>query len=634
MQQSSDSPQANRALPSLMSNSLTPAPMRDLAPFEVIRRLGAGGMAEVFLAKKRGAEGTYKVLVVKRILPTYGASRRFRAMFVEEAQLATRLNHPNVVQVYEFYDGGDEGQLLAMEYVEGPDLGKLVASAKAKGTRIGAWVSAWIIAEAAKGLHYAHERKDEGGGLLEIVHRDVSPQNILLSFEGAVKIADFGIASAKLFVEEQGVIKGKFGYMSPEQARGEKVDRRSDLYALGVILWETLTGRPLHGGLGGEALLDIVRSGLVEPPSTYVADLPPELETITMRALSPRPEDRFPTARDMAGAIGRVLLAKQEFVDAGTLEATLANLFVRENTHPGVSDLPAALGAPSESIAGGSAENRTQAAVPMALSSLEGAIPSILRPPLELLSVVDVPDEAEAAHLTPVGTRAPVSTGEGPREVRHVAVVTLRLHGLDPYGIREGIIAARSIDRLRTMLSDIAYKRGTLWMWQSEIDARAIVGLGGNPSRAAADAAWLALDTHEAIAGIKDDLALELGASLGIVRGIAAGSRDRDGHLVRFKLHDPATFLADTLANETPLNRTWVAGGVYRIVRREFGWGDAPTLSVKPPPGVELPGAMRIYALERSLSREERQEGAAATPNDLVGRELEKAELHAAYHNA
>src|SRR6202034_4288395 len=163
----STSPPPSAALP----------PPSQLAQFELIRRLGAGGMAEVFLAKKRGAEGTYKVLVVKRILPTYGSSRRFRSMFVEEAQLATRLNHPNVVQVYEFYDGGDEGQLLAMEYVEGPDLGRLLSSAKSRGKRIDPWTAAWIVAEAAKGLHYAHERKDEGGGPLEIVHRDVSPQN-------------------------------------------------------------------------------------------------------------------------------------------------------------------------------------------------------------------------------------------------------------------------------------------------------------------------------------------------------------------------------------------------------------------------------------------------------------------------
>jgi serine/threonine protein kinase/tetratricopeptide (TPR) repeat protein len=587
----------------------------------VIRRLGAGGMAEVFLAKKRGAEGTFKVLVVKRILPTFGASRRFRSMFVEEAQLATRLNHPNVVQVYEFYDSGEEGQLLAMEYVEGPDLGKLMASAKEKGTRIPVWVSAWIIAEAAKGLHYAHERKDEGGGPLEIVHRDVSPQNVLLSFDGSVKIADFGIASAKLFVEEQGVLKGKFGYMSPEQARGERVDRRSDLYALGVILWESLTGRPLHGGLGGEALLDIVRSGQVEPPSTYVSDIPPELEAIVMRALSPRREDRFAMGRDMAGAIGRALLAKQEFVDAATLEGTIAQLAGRENLPSAPSFAP---GPASQA----NAANRTQAAVPMALSSFEGvvSIPSA-RPTSPVLPSDEV---SVVSPLTPVGASEP----EGPREVRHVAVVTLRLHGLDPNGLREGIIGARSIDRLRTMLSDIAYKRGMRWVWLNEIEARAIAGLTANPARAATDAAWLALDLHEAIAGIKEDLDLALGASIGIVRGIASGSRDPQGHLVQYKLHDPATFLADTLTRETPLTRTWVAGGVYRLVRGEFGWGDAPTLQVKAPAGIELPPTMRIYALERSLSREERKERSASASSDLVGREPEKAELHAAYHHA
>src|SRR5579864_2585922 len=270
-----------------------PAPPKEIAQFEIVRRLGAGGMAEVFLAKKRGAEGTYKILVLKRILPTYGGSRRFRSMFIEEAHLATRLNHPNVVQVFEFQDFGDEGLLLAMEFVEGCDLGRLMGAARAKGTNIPPWLGAWIVSEAAKGLHYAHEKKDEAGQPLEIVHRDVSPQNILLSFEGAVKIADFGIASARLFAEEQGVLKGKFGYMSPEQARGDSLDRRSDLYALGVILWEILAGRPIHGGLGGEALLDIVRSGIVEPPTTHAEDIPAELEQIALKALAPARNDRF-----------------------------------------------------------------------------------------------------------------------------------------------------------------------------------------------------------------------------------------------------------------------------------------------------------------------------------------------------
>src|SRR5688572_20893640 len=135
-----------------------PIPPR-LAEFEIIRRLGAGGMAEVFLAKKRGAEGTFKLLVVKRILPAHGSSRRFRAMFAEEAQLATRLNHPNIDQVYEFQDYGEEGQLLSMEYVEGPDLRRLMRGAHAKGARLSPGIAAYIISEVAKGLHYAHERK-------------------------------------------------------------------------------------------------------------------------------------------------------------------------------------------------------------------------------------------------------------------------------------------------------------------------------------------------------------------------------------------------------------------------------------------------------------------------------------------
>src|SRR3954468_24906716 len=160
-----------------MSSAVASFPTQ-LGGFEIIRRLGAGGMAEVFVAKRQGAEGTYKILVLKRILPAHGASRRFRSMFVEEALLATRLNHPNIVQVYEFQDYGDEGLLLSMEYVEGPDLGKLMSAAKAKASRIPPWVAAYTISEVGKGLHYAHERK-EGGTPLDIVHRDVSPQNIL-----------------------------------------------------------------------------------------------------------------------------------------------------------------------------------------------------------------------------------------------------------------------------------------------------------------------------------------------------------------------------------------------------------------------------------------------------------------------
>jgi serine/threonine protein kinase/tetratricopeptide (TPR) repeat protein len=596
------------------SNAPAPAPPAQIAHFEIVRRLGAGGMAEVFLAKKRGAEGTYKILVLKRILPTHGGSRRFRSMFIEEAHLATRLNHPNVVQVYEFQDFGDEGLLLAMEFVEGCDLGRLMSGARAKGTRVPPWVAAWVVSEAAKGLHYAHEKKDEAGQPLDIVHRDVSPQNILLSFEGAVKIADFGIASARLFAEETGVLKGKFGYMSPEQARGEGVDRRSDLYALGVVLWEILAGRPLHGGLGGEALLDIVRSGIVEPPSTYAKDVPAELEALVMRALSAARDERFPTGRDLAAALGKAIVKQGELIDASTLESTLGLLVPHDSRH--------ADGDAAQSLAGGlrSEEQRTQAAVPQARSVEES------RHSVELRTAQPM-SESAAGGETPFPRRA--ASTEGPREVRHVAVVTLRLHGMEAL-----VLPRRMIDQLRGLLDDLAFKRGMRWVWSSDSEARAIAGLTANPSRAAIDAAQMSLDVHETIAGFKEDLAAPLSSSIGIVRGIASGTRDPQGHLERYVLQDPATYMADVLGRSTPAGRTWVAGGVYRLVRRDFRWGDAPSLQLDPKAATDVPPTMRLYALERSLSREERLAESQTGASDLVGRDAEKGDLHAAYHAA
>jgi tetratricopeptide (TPR) repeat protein len=579
-------------------------------------------MAEVFLAKKRGAEGTYKLLVLKRILPTHGGSRRFRSMFIEEAHLATRLNHPNVVQVYEFQDFGEEGLLLAMEFVEGCDLGRLMVTARAHATRIPPWVAAWVVAEAAKGLHYAHEKKDEAGQPLDIVHRDVSPQNILLSFEGAVKIADFGIASARMFAEEQGVLKGKFGYMSPEQARGEAVDRRSDLYALGVILWESLAGKPLHGGLGGEALLDIVRSGIVEPPSAYAQDVPPELEALVMRTLSSARDERFPTGRELAAALGKAIVKQGELIDAAALEAAIGQMLPRD---PRLleGDLPLALEGSDRSLR--YEEARTQAAVPLARSVADSRHGVEIRTggPESSPSLSDAAPEG----ATPLPRRA--LPAEGPREVRHVAVVTLHL-----YGMEAAALPRRMLDQLRGLLDDLAFKRGMRWVWTGDADARAIAGLTANPARASIEAAQMSLDVHETIVGLREDLASPLSPAIGIVRGIASGTRDPQGHLERYVLHDPANYMADVLGRSTPAGRTWVAGGVYRLVRRDFRWGDAPSLQLDPKAASDVPGAMRLYALERSLSREERLADVQTGASDLVGRDAEKGDLHAAYHAA
>jgi serine/threonine protein kinase/tetratricopeptide (TPR) repeat protein len=603
-----------------MSDSPASIP-RKLADFEVLRRLGVGGMAEVFLAKKRGAEGTFKLLVLKRILPQFGSSRRFRTMFAEEAQLATRLNHPNIVQVYEFQDYGDEGQLLSMEYVEGPDLRRVMRAARAKHKRMSAYVSAYIIGEVAKGLHYAHERKDERGNPMAIVHRDVSPQNILVSFDGGVKIADFGIASANLFREEPGVLKGKTGYMSPEQARGEHVDRRTDIYSLGVVFHEALTGRHLHGAAEGQELLEAVRSGQVEPPSMYVRDVPPQLDAIVMRALARDPDERYQTARDYAAAITRALFQSQQPIDSHTLENELETLVSREHTSPGAA-------APAGEAVGGDDEPGREPLVPNAMPTTHGGSTTGSHG-----SDPDIP-----AHH-------PRRMRRG-QEVRHVVIVSLQLHGVEQLAEVSGPSGAgRFIEQLRNTLNEIAYKRSARLTWHRDRalmgehlvpsgGATALVGLMANPARAPADAAWLAVDIHEAIQGACDDMPVELQASIGIVRGIATGRRDHAGHLVGHVIQEPAMELARMLGQKAPAGGTWVAGGLYRLVRRDFVWADAPTIALDSSRSKNMPDNMRIYALVRSLTREEKAQEAARGSGDLIGRDAELADLQAAFHRA
>ena len=568
----------------------------ELSGFELQRRLGAGGMAEVYLAKKRGAEGTFKQLVVKRVLPEHSASRRFRNMFVEEAHLATRLNHPNIVQVYEFAEHPEGGLLLSMEYVEGVDLGQLIRAAKSQGRAIDPWVSAFIVSEVSKGLHYAHERRDEGGLPLGIVHRDVSPQNILLSYGGVVKIADFGVARANLFREEPGVLKGKSGYMSPEQARGEKVDRRSDIYALGVVLYELLALRSPYGPLKDAALLEAVRASAIASPSAAAPGVPAALEEIVLRAMARKPAERFQTAREMSAAIARVLLGEQQLIDSTSVEAVIGELLGREAQ---VAELAA------DPVP----EPQTMAAVRKARTAAsDGSLTS-----------------GTAQHLA----------ARIVREVRHVAVLTLRLEGFEALTEALGELQARRVlGSTRSTLDDIAYKRGAVWSWSTPTGAQGVVGLMANPGRAPSDAAAIALDTHEFLASHSEDLPVPLRASIGIVRGIAAGERDDHGHLVQHALHEPAGYLAEQLGARTPFGKTWVAGGVYRLVRRDFRWSDGPTIRLTDAELHKVPDRMRAYVLLRRITADEHIAEMAMAPSDLVGRDAEKADLQAAYHRA
>jgi tRNA A-37 threonylcarbamoyl transferase component Bud32 len=250
-------------------------------------------MADVFLARRRGAAGIAKRLVVKRMRQELTSDPRFADLFLREARVATQLSHKNIVTVFDV--GRDQdGLFLAMEYVEGPDLAAAMQGARELGLRFEPLLAAHIASEVAAGLDQAHRARDERGAALGLVHRDVTPRNILLSLDGEVKVTDFGVAV--LHGDSADERRGTVPYMSPEQARGQPVDPRADLFSLGLVLYEILAGRRAHEGGDKDAVLAMARAGQVPPPGP---DVPAELARIVARATALDPDDRFASARDM-----------------------------------------------------------------------------------------------------------------------------------------------------------------------------------------------------------------------------------------------------------------------------------------------------------------------------------------------
>ena len=279
------------------------------AQYILLDRINAGGMAEVFRAKVTGAEGFERLVAIKCMLPQLMADEQFIAMFKDEAKLAAQLGHANIVQIYELGRVG-ERLYIAMELVPGRDLRHVVRAAKAQKIPVPPGFAAYVINRAAQGLDYAHRKVGINGQPLNLVHRDVSPQNILISYEGEVKVVDFGIAKAEARSTETqaGVLKGKFAYMAPEQVMGGHLDRRVDIFALGNVLFELATTQRLFTGENDLAVLDKVR--LVKLPDLERA-LPPGNEAllpVLQRALAKKPEDRFAYASDLADALERVLV--------------------------------------------------------------------------------------------------------------------------------------------------------------------------------------------------------------------------------------------------------------------------------------------------------------------------------------
>ena len=280
------------------------APGDKLGKFELIRQVAIGGMAELYLARTLGIEGFEKLVVVKRILPMHAANAAFVDMFLNEARLAATLHHPNVAQVYDI--GMEEGEyFFAMEYVHGEDLDQITQQANEQGVPLSMDASLTLVAGLCAGLHYAHEKVGADGKPLEIVHRDVSPSNVIISYDGAVKLVDFGIARAtRQQTTTHGGLKGKIAYMSPEQCRSSgRIDRRCDLFSVGMILYELTTGQLPFTGETEYQLLDQIVNRDAPPPSSIVPGYPVALERIVLRALSRDRVRRYTTALELQGAL-------------------------------------------------------------------------------------------------------------------------------------------------------------------------------------------------------------------------------------------------------------------------------------------------------------------------------------------
>ncbi|MEL6342795.1 MAG: serine/threonine-protein kinase [Myxococcota bacterium] len=316
-----------------------PAPPQTFGKYHLLEKIATGGMAEVWRARARGMAGFEKILVIKKILPQLLKDDEFIQLFIDEARIAVQLLHVNIVQVFDL--GEVDGQyFMAMEYVHGLDLSRIVSRAR----HLGAFpipLALFIITEVLKALQFAHTRADDDERAMRIVHCDISPQNVLISYAGEVKLTDFGISRAAFqAADRHKVIRGKYAYMSPEQVEGRELDGRTDLFSLSIVLYELLTGRRLFKMRSREETLNRVRRAEVPSPRAFRPEISEDLEGILLRALSRRPEDRFPVAAEMLDA--------------------LSGLMVREGHRATNNDLASYLRQVIDAAAGGAPRKETQ----------------------------------------------------------------------------------------------------------------------------------------------------------------------------------------------------------------------------------------------------------------------------------
>jgi serine/threonine protein kinase len=281
--------------------------------YTLLNRIAVGGMAEVFLARQEGLEGFEKTICIKRIRPHLSSQASFVRMFLNEAKLAAQLNHPNIVQIYDLGRVNDS-YFIAMEYISGRDMSRIIPKAEKAGITFPMIYALRIASNVCEGLYFAHTKTDAYGNPLNIVHRDITPENILVSFNGTVKIVDFGIAKANSQLEQTraGEIKGKLSYMSPEQCMGHPLDARSDIFSFGSVIYEWITGYKLFTGENEMAILKSIIDGKIYPPSYFKEDVPEAVERILMKALDKDKTKRYQSAWEMQFDID-TYLASSEF---------------------------------------------------------------------------------------------------------------------------------------------------------------------------------------------------------------------------------------------------------------------------------------------------------------------------------
>ncbi len=296
--------------------------------YYLLERINVGGMAEVFKAKAFGVEGFERLFAVKKILPSIAADQDFIRMFIDEAKIAVQLNHANIAQIFDL-GKVDGAYFIALEYVSGKDLRTIFEQARAKDKPWSIPQACHVVRQVCEGLDYAHNKKDSHGAALNIVHRDVSPQNILVSYEGEVKIIDFGIAKAagRASKTQAGILKGKFGYMSPEQVRGLPLDRRSDIFSLGIILYELLTMQRLFYAESDFSILEKIRNVEIPPIRERNPEVPEELERIVMKALARDPDARYQSAAQFHDALHEFSFSSGHLFTRKDLAAYMHEMF-------------------------------------------------------------------------------------------------------------------------------------------------------------------------------------------------------------------------------------------------------------------------------------------------------------------